>query len=109
MMLAETESAWNQTWHVPTAPDPPTGKQFITLVAEAFGVPARYRVFNRPKLMVAGWFNEMIAESYELLYQSDSEYLFDSTKFARAFQFEPTAYAEGVRLVAGTYKQTPVQ
>jgi nucleoside-diphosphate-sugar epimerase len=28
-MLADTESAWNQTWHVPTARNPPTGKEFI--------------------------------------------------------------------------------
>ncbi|PYU69747.1 MAG: hypothetical protein DMG52_28210, partial [Acidobacteria bacterium] len=34
VLLAESESAWNQTWHVPTAPDPPTGKQFIELVAK---------------------------------------------------------------------------
>jgi nucleoside-diphosphate-sugar epimerase len=108
ILLTASESAWNQTWHVPTAPDPPTGKEFIALAAEAFGVPARYRVLNRPMLKVAGWFNETIAESYEMLYQSASEYLFDSTKFARAFQFEPTAYAEGVRLVAGTYKQQAV-
>lgn len=105
MMLTETESAWNQTWHVPTAPDPPTGKEFIALAAEAFGVPARYRVLNRPMLMVAGWFNEMIAESYEMLYQNDSEYLFDSTKFARAFQFEPTGYRDAVRIIASTYKK----
>ncbi len=74
--------AWNQTWHVPTAPDPPTGREFIALAAQAFGVPPRHRVLNRPMLKVAGWFDKTIAESYEMLYQSDSEYLFDSTKFA---------------------------
>ncbi len=36
-MLADTESAWNQTWHVPTASNPPTGKEFIQMVADAFG------------------------------------------------------------------------
>lgn len=103
VLLAETETAWNQTWHVPTAPDPPTGKEFIKMAAEALGVPARYRVFNRPLLKIAGWFDKTIAESYEMLYQSDSEYLFDSTKFTRAFQVQATPYAEGVRIVAGTY------
>ena len=108
VLLTATESAWNQTWHVPTAPDPPTGKEFIAMAAEAFGVPPRYRVLNRPMLKVAGWFDKTIAESYEMLYQSDSEYLFDSTKFARAFHVEPTAYAEGVRIVAGAYKRAVV-
>ncbi len=105
VLLSETETAWNQTWHVPTAPDPPTGKEFIALAAQAFGVPPRHRVLNRPMLKVAGWFDRTIAESYEMLYQSESEYLFDSTKFAKAFQFEATAYAEGVREVAERYKQ----
>jgi nucleoside-diphosphate-sugar epimerase len=37
VLLADSESAWNQTWHVPTAADPPTGKEFIELVAKEFG------------------------------------------------------------------------
>ena len=28
-ILAESAGAWNQTWHVPTTSNPPTGKQFI--------------------------------------------------------------------------------
>ena len=90
---------------MPAAPDPPTGKEFIALAAEAFGVRARHRVLNRPMLKVAGWFDRTIAESYEMLYQNDSEYLFDSTKFAKAFHVEPTPYPEGVRIVADVCKQ----
>jgi nucleoside-diphosphate-sugar epimerase len=106
VLLCNTESAWNQTWHVPTAPDPPTGKEFIEMVAEAFGVPARYRVLNRPMLKVAGWFDKTIAESYEMLYGSDSEQLFDSTKFNQTFQFEPTAYRDAVNIIAGTCQRS---
>jgi nucleoside-diphosphate-sugar epimerase len=105
VLLSETESAWNQTWHVPTAPDPPTGKEFIEMAAQALGTPARYLVLNRAMLKIAGWFDKTIAESYEMLYQSDSEYLFDSTKFARAFQFEATPYREAARIIAETYKR----
>ena len=36
-LLVDTEHAWNQTWHVPTAPDPPAGKEFIEFVANEFG------------------------------------------------------------------------
>ncbi len=31
-----------------------------------------------------------------MLYQYDSEYLFDSTKFTTTFGFTPTVYAEGI-------------
>ncbi len=56
VLLADSESAWNQTWHVPTSPDPPTGKQFIELVAKEFGTQPMCRVLNRPMLWLAGWF-----------------------------------------------------
>jgi nucleoside-diphosphate-sugar epimerase len=102
--LAATDSAWNQTWHVPTAASPPTGKEFIEMAAREFGVAPRHRVLGRPLIRLAGLFNSDIRESYEMLYQNDSAYLFDSTKFSKAFQYQPTSYAEGIRLVASTYK-----
>jgi nucleoside-diphosphate-sugar epimerase len=103
VMLANTESAWNQTWHVPTASNPPTGKDFIQMVAKEFGLEPKYRVLKRPLIRLAGFFDSDIRESYEMLYQNDSEYIFDSTKFSTAFGFEPTSYAEGVRRTALTY------
>jgi len=102
-MLAATESAWNQTWHVPTADNPPTGKEFIEMTAREFGVPPNYRVLGRPAIKLAGWFDSNVRESYEMLYQSDSPYLFDSAKFSKAFGFIPTGYGEGIRRVASTY------
>ena len=104
VLLADSELAWNQTWHVPTAPNPPTGKQFIEWVAEEFGVALKYRVLGRPLIRLAGLFDSDIRESYEMLYQSDSEYLFDSAKFSIAFNFEPTSYLEGIRRTALAYK-----
>lgn len=103
-LLADCESAWNQTWHVPTASNPPTGRQFVTMAAKEFGVEPRYRLLSRPLIKVAGLFDSDIRESYEMLYQSDSEYLFDSTKFTRAFNFEPVSYAEGIRRTASAYE-----
>ena len=104
-LLAERTSAWNQVWHLPTAPDPPTGKEFITMAAREFGLAPKYRVLSRPMLRVAGWFNPLVRESYEMLYQSDSPYLFDSTKFAGEFGFAGTPYLEGIRIAAASYKR----
>ncbi len=105
VLLAESETAWNQTWHVPTAPDPPTGKQFIELVAQEFGTQPKYRVLTRPMVWVAGWFDRTVRELYEMLYQYESDYIFDSTKFTKAFGFHPTSYAEGVHRTAQAYRQ----
>ncbi|HEY2012303.1 MAG TPA: NAD-dependent epimerase/dehydratase family protein [Bryobacteraceae bacterium] len=103
-MLTATESAWNQVWHLPTAPSPLTGRQFIELAAREFNRPPKFRVLSRPILKLVGLFNSDIRESYEMLYQNDSPYLFDSTKFARAFNFPGTPYPEGMHLAAASYK-----
>ncbi len=104
VQLAERATAWNQTWHVPTTPNPLTGKEFVTLAAKEFGVAPKYRVLSRPMLRVAGWFNPLVRESYEMLYQSESAYLFDSSKFAREFGFAGTPYADGIRATAASFR-----
>jgi nucleoside-diphosphate-sugar epimerase len=98
--LAASDSAWNQTWHVPTAPDPPSGKEFVTTAAREVGVPPKYRVLSKAMVRVGGWFNPMVGEVHEMLYQNDSPYLFDSSKFAKAFGFSGTPYQEGIRATA---------
>ena len=105
VQLAERPTAWNQTWHLPTLPNPLTGKEFVTLVAQEFGVAPNYRVLSKPMIRIAGWFNPVIAESYEMLYQNDSPYLFDSSKFAGAFGFAGTPYADGIRTTAASFKR----
>ena len=105
VQLAERTTAWNQTWHVPTTANPLTGKKFVALAAKEFGVAPRHRVLSRPMLRVAGWFDPLVAESYEMLYQSDRPYLFDSSKFAGEFGASGTPYADGIRATAAFFKR----
>ena len=39
-----------------------------------------------------------------MLYQYDRPYLFDSSKFEKAFNFQPTPYDVGIRAVAAAEK-----
>ncbi len=105
--LAERATAWNQTWHVPTAPNPLTGKEFVTLAAKEFGVAPKYRVLSRTMVRFAGFFNPPVRESYEMLYQNDSPYLFDSSKFGREFGFAGTPYADGIHATAASFRRGP--
>jgi len=72
------------------------GKTFINLVAKEIGVASKYSVF--PELMnkMAGLFNKNISEAYEMLYQSEYEYHFDSSKFNKYFNYSPKSYYEGI-------------
>jgi nucleoside-diphosphate-sugar epimerase len=101
--LADRENAWNQTWHLPTMSHPPTGREFVAMAARALGVPPRHRVLNRPMLKAAGWFDGTVRESYEMLYQNASPYLFDSSKYAREVGFSGTSYEEGIRVTAAGF------
>jgi nucleoside-diphosphate-sugar epimerase len=104
-LLAEHEGAWNQVWHLPTAPNPPTGREFVEMAAADLGVRPKYRVLSRPLLRLAGAFNSQVRESYEMLYQYGAPYLFDSTKFAAAFGFDGTPYAQGIRIAANAARR----
>lgn len=94
-LLGNTSDAYNQIWHLPTHKDALTGKEFIEQVAGVCGVNPKYSVLTRRMMKMAGWFNAMAKESYEMMYQYEYEYLFDSTKFEKAF-FHPVEYRDGI-------------
>jgi hypothetical protein len=72
---------------VPTAAQPRTGKELIRLAATRFGVDPHCRVLTPFMLKVAGVFNSDVREVGEMLYRYASQYVFDSTKFTKAFGF----------------------
>jgi nucleoside-diphosphate-sugar epimerase len=96
-ILGNTESAYNQVWHLPTDRNALTGKEFIEKVAKKFGLSPRYMVLPRWMVQMVGLVNGIVRESVEMLYQNDSDYLFDSSKFDKAFDFKATSYSQGIR------------
>lgn len=95
-LLGNTTSAYNQIWHLPTDNNALTGKEFIEIAAKEFGVKPDYMVLKKWMIQMAGIFVPVVKESIEMLYQNEHDYLFDSTKFAKAFNFTPTSYKEGI-------------
>ncbi len=66
----------------------------------------RYRVLTPLMLKLVGVFSSDVRGVGETLYQYNSPYVFDSTKFTKAFGFGPAAYADGVEETALAYKTT---
>jgi nucleoside-diphosphate-sugar epimerase len=95
-ILGNTTSAYNQIWHLPTDKNVLTGKEFIELAAKAFGVEPRYTVLKKWMIQMVGMFIPVVKESIEMLYQNEHDYLFDSTKFEKTFNFMPTSYKDGI-------------
>ncbi len=103
-ILGNSENAYNQIWHIPTDKDVLTGKKIIELIAKEFGIEPKYRVMKKWMLSLTGIFVEPIRESIEMLYQNEYDYLFDSTKFEKAFNFKPTSYEEGIKMTVNSMK-----
>lgn len=103
-MLAEQESSFGQVWHIPTAGSPFTGREWVEHIASAMGAAPRYSVYSRNALRLAGWFDRNTRESYEMLYQYEFPYIFDSTKFESRFPYRATPYEQGIRTSADWFK-----
>jgi len=98
-MLGNTPDAFNQVWHVPTANNPLTGKQWIESIAKGLGAKPAYQA--APKLMVRGLglFMPIMKEMVEMVYQYDRDYVFDSSKFENKFGVKATPYEVGISII----------
>ncbi|HCM77906.1 MAG TPA: NAD-dependent dehydratase [Cytophagales bacterium] len=103
-LLGNTDHAYNQVWHLPTDQNTLTGKEFMDMAAKAFGVAPNYMVLKKWMVQMAGLFIGDIKEMTEMLYQNEHDYLFDSSKFEKAFDFKLTTYQEGLAEVAQSYR-----
>ena len=97
-ILGNDDTAYNQIWHLPTDKEPITGKQFIEMVAEVYGVKAKYTVVPKWMLKIIGLFSPMIKETNEMLYQFELPYLFESSKFENRY-FKATPYKEAIKQI----------
>jgi nucleoside-diphosphate-sugar epimerase len=99
-MLAITESAYGQTWHLPSALPAITTKDFISIAAKYMNAKAKVQILPKWLINIVGLFVPIMKEMNEMLYQNEFPYEFDSSKFEKAFQFKPTSYEEGIRQTA---------
>ncbi|PKL79918.1 MAG: NAD-dependent dehydratase [Ignavibacteriae bacterium HGW-Ignavibacteriae-4] len=95
-LLGNSDKAYGQVWHLPTAANPLTGKELITLAASKLGATPKIQLAPRFIVKVMGLFMPIMKESVEMLYQYDRDYIFDSTKFEKEFGIKPTSYEDGI-------------
>jgi len=96
-MLGNRETAYGEVWHLPTAKNPPTGRQWVEMVAERLGVEPKLQVAPKWLVGIIGWFNPMMKELHEMVYQYDRPYEFNSDKFEKEFDFKPHGYLDGLK------------
>jgi nucleoside-diphosphate-sugar epimerase len=96
-ILGNSDKSYNQVWHLPTAPNPLTGKEWIDTISKEMGVKSKSLVLSMFFLKIMALFVPIMKELKEMVYQYDRDYVFDSSKFEEQFDFVPTPYKEGIK------------
>ena len=104
-LLGNTDTAFNQVWHLPTTKEKLTTKQWIELIAQEIKVEPKIQTIPTWVLRIMGLFNPVIKEFPEMLYQNEMDYVFDSSKFEKAFNLHATTPKQGIKEMMNYLKQ----
>ena len=96
-LLGNTPDAYNQIWNLPTDRKSLTAEQWVGLFAKEMGKKNNYKLIPGWMVRLLGVFIPFLKEFYEMRYQFDRNYFFDSIKFEKYFKYQPTKYETGVK------------
>ena len=104
-LLGNSNEAFGQVWHLPTAPNPFTAEEWINNIASELSVESKVRVTSKSMIKILGLFIPIMKELSEMFYQYDRDYVFNSEKFESKFDFKPTPYIDGIQaIIRSDYK-----
>ncbi|MGI8859294.1 MAG: hypothetical protein ACR2HO_03950, partial [Rubrobacteraceae bacterium] len=108
VILGEREEALGQAWHLPN-PETVTTREFVEMIFEEVGKPARIQVAPKILLRAIGLFNPGIRETIEMLYEFEEPFVVDDSRFEREFGEHATPLGEAIqRTVRGYREERPV-
>jgi hypothetical protein len=93
--LGNTNSAYNQVWHLPTD-KAYSANELVQKISVITDRPAELQVASRKFISLLKWFITAVKESEELLYQFENNYVFNSSKFQKAFHMKPILIQKGL-------------
>jgi nucleoside-diphosphate-sugar epimerase len=95
--LALCDEAYGQVWHLPTREPPLTVQTLVDMMGRITNKPTKIRAVPNYAATLAGFFVPLIEEAAEMMYQSESDYVFSSRKFMTRFpDFHITPYEQGI-------------
>jgi nucleoside-diphosphate-sugar epimerase len=104
VILGEREQALGQAWHLPS-PETLTTRQFVEMIFEEVGKPARVQAAPKILLRAMGLFNPGIRETIEMLYEFEEPFVVDHSKFEEAFGEQATPLREAIRGTVRWYRE----
>src|SRR5918993_2302866 len=95
VILGEREEALGQVWHLPS-PETLTTREFVEMIFEEVGKPARIQAAPKIVLRAMGLFNPGMREMIEMLYELEEPFVVDHSKFEKAFGEHATPLREAI-------------
>lgn len=95
-LLGNKPEAFNQIWNLPCSKEAPTGRQWNALFAHALHQKDALQVLPAWGLRVLGLFIPIMNELFDMRYQYNRPYFFDSSKFEKAFGYLPKSCSQAV-------------
>jgi nucleoside-diphosphate-sugar epimerase len=104
VVLGEREEALGRAWHLPS-PETVTTRQFVEMIFEEVGKPARVQAAPKIVLRAMGLFNPGIRETIEMLYEFEEPFVVDHSKFKEAFGVQATPLGEAIQRTVRWYRE----
>jgi nucleoside-diphosphate-sugar epimerase len=102
--LGEREEALGRAWHLPS-PETVTTREFVEMIFEEVGKPARIQAPPKILLRALGLFNPALRETIEMLYEFEEPFVVDDSSFERAFGEQATPLREAIQRTVRWYRE----
>jgi nucleoside-diphosphate-sugar epimerase len=89
----------------PTQPETLTTRQFVEMIFEEVGKPARIQAAPKIVLRAMGLFNPGMREMIEMLYEFEEPFVVDDSSFERAFGEQATPLREAIQRTVRWYRE----
>jgi nucleoside-diphosphate-sugar epimerase len=103
VILGERDEALGKAWHVPNA-EVTTTRQFINLIFEELGQPAKMSAMGKLMMSLGGLFIPAARETVEMMYEFEQDFIVDGSLFTKTFGLKATPYREGIKATVAWYK-----
>jgi nucleoside-diphosphate-sugar epimerase len=104
VILGEREEALGRAWHLPS-PETVTTREFVEMIFEEVGKPARVQAAPKIVLRALGLFNPAIRETIEMLYEFEQPFVVGDSRFERAFGEQATPLRGAIQRTVRWYRE----
>jgi nucleoside-diphosphate-sugar epimerase len=104
VILGEREEALGQAWHLPS-PETVTTREFVEMIFEEVGKPARVQAAPKILLRALGLFNPPLRETIEMLYEFEEPFVLDDSRFKQEFGDHATLLREAIQRTVRWYRE----